>query len=144
MCRVNYQCSDGRYIRMPDVHNGRKYWHQCYTKTKLMVSYPAHQDWSRSHNPFYYSNRTVSCPKYIYDRTKVYIIGWCLQFPDVETGRLQTLVSGRATCPLHTLQVSAAGTFPTWNGSLPHSRGNALNNWTRDYILKHAKNALEL
>ncbi len=44
------------------------------------------QDWSRSHTPFYCSNRTKSCPKYIYDRTKVYILGGHSQFPDIQTG----------------------------------------------------------
>ncbi len=46
----------------------------------------AHQDSSWSHTPFYYSNRINSCPKYIYDWTKVYILGRRSQFTDVKSG----------------------------------------------------------
>ncbi len=37
-CRVGYQCSDGRYIRTPDLHIRGRYRHQFYPRTKLTAS----------------------------------------------------------------------------------------------------------
>ncbi len=74
-----------------------------------MDSYnPAHQDLSRLHTPFYYSNQTKSCPKYIYDRTSLYsrtalTVFWCKD----ERACKHWRQVGLPACPLHTLQVSA-------------------------------------
>ncbi len=36
--RVSNRCSDGRYVRMPDFHDRRRYGREFYTWTNLMAS----------------------------------------------------------------------------------------------------------
>ncbi len=44
---------------------------------------------ARVSHQFSDGNRTKSCPKYIYDRTKVYILGRRSQFPYIKTGEAE-------------------------------------------------------